>query len=1034
VAVDVIIDPSSGKIYWNDNAGSGTDQSIAIAGNASNKIEFIGYSGAFSGTSGSAPASPEARVVITDSASDTLIPGVNGYELGNSTNRWAVSATTLNATGAITLSYSPATGVNTNHTLRITSAPFAEASGAVIEMGATTAFDNSTANFFNGSANGTYLAIRSASTFTGDYLNFGKQDGTSTTFSVSSNGNVTVKTSNQFGFVVNDTANANKFVVDTNNTRVGIGKPADYPLDVRHTTGNTSTVASVIDIETLSSGTTAAGFGGGLLFSNKNANGGTVLSNQIEGILSEVGASYKGSISFRTNSSGTNTLNERIRVNYNSLLLYPYESAGTLELRFNALTGANYVGFKAPDTISTNVMWTLPSSVGSTGQFLKVGASGVLSWDTITAGTGTVTSIVAGTGLTGGTITTSGTIAIDTTVVPRLSTNTNAFSSANTTGSTTSSAFSLVANSLTSGTGAYFASNSVTSGKLVDIAMTGTAGSSNRYALNIAVSGANTASVTSHGVYSNVTATSSVSAVNIAGVFLASGGAANVPIRLGSSTGYVNFFINTDGTGITLSPSSAGTPFFTLGGYSAVVPEFRLCEAGGFGAKYVGFKAPVSLAASKIWELPGVDGTNGQVLTWTTGGILTWSNVSGSVSVGGTNNGDIQYKSSTSLGGSANLNYDATNNELKVLNYNPTNSASTAALKILTGTTWTGSGSGTLIAGNAVTGFAGNLIDLQVAAASKFKVSATGAVTIANAYTLPITTPDAAGLFLYYDGTDLIWEANSSGNIVAQSSTNGNKVAYYNAAGSALDGAEGLIYETTGTNLSVLATGIGVIPLSITAFTGHTASIFKAILNATDVFVINNSGNISTGTWNASAIGVAYGGTGQTTYTNGQILIGNSTGNTLTKTTLSAGSGVDIANGAGSITIRQKRPLYLTFCAGFTPAASGVDTVVLRIPDSPADGSTSISYNVRELFIRVETASAGTSSVHVQYYTGSGAFSSTGNLMTTALSITGGSTYEASTTTFSQATLSSGNKVRLNFTALDGTHTNFFIQLLLEEN
>ena len=1034
MAVDVIIDPSSGKIYWNDNAGSGTDQSIAIAGNASNKIEFIGYSGAFSGTSGSAPASPEARVVITDSASDTLIPGVNGYELGNSTNRWAVSATTLNATGAITLSYSPATGVNTNHTLRITSAPFAEASGAVIEMGATTAFDNSTANFFNGSANGTYLAIRSASTFTGDYLNFGKQDGTSTTFSVSSNGNVTVKTSNQFGFVVNDTANANKFVVDTNNTRVGIGKPADYPLDVRHTTGNTSTVASVIDIETLSSGTTAAGFGGGLLFSNKNANGGTVLSNQIEGILSEVGASYKGSISFRTNSSGTNTLNERIRVNYNSLLLYPYESAGTLELRFNALTGANYVGFKAPDTISTNVMWTLPSSVGSTGQFLKVGASGVLSWDTITAGTGTVTSIVAGTGLTGGTITTSGTIAIDTTVVPRLSTNTNAFSSANTTGSTTSSAFSLVANSLTSGTGAYFASNSVTSGKLVDIAMTGTAGSSNRYALNIAVSGANTASVTSHGVYSNVTATSSVSAVNIAGVFLASGGAANVPIRLGSSTGYVNFFINTDGTGITLSPSSAGTPFFTLGGYSAVVPEFRLCEAGGFGAKYVGFKAPVSLAASKIWELPGVDGTNGQVLTWTTGGILTWSNVSGSVSVGGTNNGDIQYKSSTSLGGSANLNYDATNNELKVLNYNPTNSASTAALKILTGTTWTGSGSGTLIAGNAVTGFAGNLIDLQVAAASKFKVSATGAVTIANAYTLPITTPDAAGLFLYYDGTDLIWEANSSGNIVAQSSTNGNKVAYYNAAGSALDGAEGLIYETTGTNLSVLATGIGVIPLSITAFTGHTASIFKAILNATDVFVINNSGNISTGTWNASAIGVAYGGTGQTTYTNGQILIGNSTGNTLTKTTLSAGSGVDIANGAGSITIRQKRPLYLTFCAGFTPAASGVDTVVLRIPDSPADGSTSISYNVRELFIRVETASAGTSSVHVQYYTGSGAFSSTGNLMTTALSITGGSTYEASTTTFSQSTLSSGNKVRLNFTALDGTHTNFFIQLLLEEN
>ena len=1032
MAIDVVIDPANGQIYWNDNQT--TAQSIAISGNATDKIHFIGYGGAYDTANPGAPASPNTRVTISDSASATLVPGTNGHELGSDALRWAVSATTLNATGAITLSYSPATGVNTNHTLRITSAPLAEASGAVIEMGATTAFDNSTANFFNGSANGTYLAIRSASTFTGDYLNFGKQDGTSTTFSVSSNGNVTVKTSNQYGFVVNDTANGNKFVVDTNNTRVGIGKPADYPLDVRHTTGNTSTVASVIDIETLSSGTTAAGFGGGLLFSNKNANGGTVLSNQIEGILSEVGASYKGSISFRTNSSGTNTLNERIRVNYNSLLLYPYE-AGTLELRFNALTGANYVGFKAPDNISTNVMWTLPSSVGSTGQFLKVGASGVLSWDTITAGTGTVTSITAGTGLTGGTITTSGTIAIDTTVVPRLSTNSNAFSSANTTGSTTSSAFSLVANSLTSGTGAYFASNSVTSGKLVDIAMTGTAGSSNRYALNIAVSGSNTNNVTSHGVYSNVTATSTGTAVNIAGVFLASGAAANVPLRLGAASTYVNFFINDDGTGITLSPSATGTPFFSLGGYAATVSEFRLCQAGGFGAvNYVGFKAPLSIAASKIWQLPGADGTNGQVLTWTTGGILAWTSVSGSVSVGGTNNGDIQYKSSTSLGGSANLNYDATNNELKVLNYNPTNSASTAALKILTGTAWTGSGSGTLIAGNAVTGFTGNLIDLQVAASSKFKVSATGAVRIADAYTLPITTPDAAGLFLYYDGADLIWEANSSGNIVTQSATNGNLLAYYNAAGSGLDGADGIVYDTTGTNLSITSTGIGVIPLSVTGVASQTASIFKAILNATDVFVINNSGNISTGTWNASAIGVAYGGTGQTTYTNGQILIGNSTGNTLTKTTLSAGSGVDIANGAGSITIRQKRPLYLTFCAGFTPAASGVDTVVLRIPDSPADGSTSLSYNVRELFIRVETASAGTSSVHVQYYTGSGAFSSTGNLMTTALSITGGSTYEASTTTFSQATLSSGNKVRLNFTALDGTHTNFFIQLLLEEN
>jgi len=48
---------------------------------------------------------------------------------------------------------------------------------------------------------------------------------------------------------------------------------------------------------------------------------------------------------------------------------------------------------------------------------------------------------------------------------------------------------------------------------------------------------------------------------------------------------------------------------------------------------------------------------------------------------------------------------------------------------------------------------------------------------------------------------------------------------------------------------------------------------------------------------------VANGGTGQTTYTDGQLLIGNSTGNTLAKSTLTAGSGITITNGSGSITI-----------------------------------------------------------------------------------------------------------------------------------
>jgi hypothetical protein len=53
----------------------------------------------------------------------------------------------------------------------------------------------------------------------------------------------------------------------------------------------------------------------------------------------------------------------------------------------------------------------------------------------------------------------------------------------------------------------------------------------------------------------------------------------------------------------------------------------------------------------------------------------------------------------------------------------------------------------------------------------------------------------------------------------------------------------------------------------------------------------------------AGTLNVANGGTGQTTYTNGQLLIGNTTGNTLTKATLTAGTGISVSNGTGSITI-----------------------------------------------------------------------------------------------------------------------------------
>jgi hypothetical protein len=53
----------------------------------------------------------------------------------------------------------------------------------------------------------------------------------------------------------------------------------------------------------------------------------------------------------------------------------------------------------------------------------------------------------------------------------------------------------------------------------------------------------------------------------------------------------------------------------------------------------------------------------------------------------------------------------------------------------------------------------------------------------------------------------------------------------------------------------------------------------------------------------AGQLAVSRGGTGQSSYTDGQLLIGNSTGNTLTKATLTPGAGISITNAAGAITV-----------------------------------------------------------------------------------------------------------------------------------
>ena len=67
------------------------------------------------------------------------------------------------------------------------------------------------------------------------------------------------------------------------------------------------------------------------------------------------------------------------------------------ELRFQELAanGANYVGFKGPDSISSNEVWVLPNADGTDGQFLKTDGSNALSWGSV-ASAGTTTLVADG--------------------------------------------------------------------------------------------------------------------------------------------------------------------------------------------------------------------------------------------------------------------------------------------------------------------------------------------------------------------------------------------------------------------------------------------------------------------------------------------------------------------------------------------------------------------------------------------------------------------------------------------------------------
>jgi hypothetical protein len=169
----------------------------------------------------------------------------------------------------------------------------------------------------------------------------------------------------------------------------------------------------------------------------------------------------------------------------------------------------------------------------------------------------------------------------------------------------------------------------------------------------------------------------------------------------------------------------------------------------------------------------------------------------------------------------------------------------------------------------------------------------------------------------------------------AASGSNADITALTNAAGIQIGaptaGALG-VGTINATGLFINGVGVGTGSGSVTSV-AVTVPSFLSVTGSP----ITTSGTLAV-SLSGTALPVANGGTGQTTYTNGQLLIGNSTGNTLTKATLTAGSNITITNSAGGITIAS------TAGAGtVTSVAASGGTTGLSFTGSPITTSGTLT-------------------------------------------------------------------------------------------